>query len=756
MRGRTLVTGIVAVAGALHGANALAHERELEPLDTDVANPAVVKLLAPRIVQTSGGAEVNGTFSAPFVEPNVGGRTTEEKCIDAGTPNGGQLCKPAAGTLVSLPDGRIFYFDALEGTENNRYSIVAEGGTTFTNDAARLLDLRSGEPVWTEPAPFDGGANPQGDPGEPLIPGAQTTETYNDGALFGSHQSFLPDGRVLVQGGTDYSADPGVDGLPFGFVELTGIKSTRIFDPARNAFVQTGDTAARRWYPTLLAAGDGRYLNFSGVGKLLKPVYPQRPADSFTNVKEVERYDPATGKWTLLGDSAERDLPLYPRMHLLPDGKVFYNAAGQDFNPFGQSYGELIWMNLATFDPKTERWTDLGLANTATPLAPGFRGSTSSTMLPLVPDAGGAYTKARFLTAGGVLLPSPGSYLPTDQSSITTVDTAGGETGVSQEATGPLNQPRWFGQNVLLPDGKVVVFSGADKDEVVGPGSEMPIQQSEIFDPEKRTWTPIAVQNNPRTYHNSAVLLPSGEVLVGGHATISTLYLNNTTLPGGFAPHDGRDPSFEIFKPPYLFRGPRPVIAQAPKLLGFGRTVDVKLEGDAADVESVALVRNPAITHIIDADQRSVMLRIVERRGNVLTLETPPNGFVAPPGPYMLFVNGRNDKGAVPSIAAQLLVTDDAAAADRAADRSAARRCASRRVITVHARRAYRKTLRAAVVRIGKRTVGRIRRGRGGVRVDLRGRRKQTVRVRIVMRLRDGRRVIDTRTFRTCTRSGTR
>jgi hypothetical protein len=750
MRYRTLVAAMT-VTGALSGAQAFAHEGDLEPLDTDVANPAVVKLLAPKVVETAGGPEVNGAFSAPFVEPTVGGQTTDEKCVEAGTPNGGKLCKPAAGTLAALPDGRIFYFDALEGTENNKYSIVAEGGTTFTNDAARLLDLRGGRPSWSVPEPFDGGANPNGNPGEPLIPGGQTTETYNDGALFGSHQSYLPDGRLLIQGGTDYSADPGVDGIPFGIVELTGLQATRIFDPAKNRFVQTGDTASRRWYPTLIETGDGRYLDFSGVGKLLKPIYPERPGDSFTNVKQVERYDPATGKWTMLGRSADRDLPLYPRVHLLPDGKVFYNAAGQDFNPFGQSYGEAGWMNLATFDPKAERWAEHGIANTATPTAPGFRGSTSSTMLALEPDAGGAYTKARFLTAGGVLLPSPGSYLPTDQSSITTVDTAGGKTAIAQAATGPLNQARWFGQNVLLPDGKVVVFSGADKDEVVGPGSEMAIQQSELFDPKTGKWTPIAVQHNPRTYHNSAVLLPSGEVLVGGHATISTLYLNNTTLPGGFAPHDGRDPSFEIFKPPYLFRGPRPEIARAPSLLGFGRTVDVRVKGDAADIESVALVRNSAITHIVDADQRTVMLRIVGRRGNVLTIETPPSGNVAPPGPYMLFLNGRSAKGPVPSVAAQLLVTADAAA-DRAAIRTAQRSCASRRALTVHVRRAYRRTVRSTTVRIGKRRVGTIRGARRGARVSLRGMPKGTVRVQLVMRLRDGRRVIDTRTFRTCTK----
>ena len=57
----------------------------------------------------------------------------------------GLICKPAAGTLVALPNGKILYWDALEGTENNRFSIVTEGGKTFTNDAARLLDLGHGQ-----------------------------------------------------------------------------------------------------------------------------------------------------------------------------------------------------------------------------------------------------------------------------------------------------------------------------------------------------------------------------------------------------------------------------------------------------------------------------------------------------------------------------------------------------------------------------------------------------------------------------------
>lgn len=641
---------------------------QLHPLAT--ATPSTladntIGLLKPKSRPTTGGPETNGEFGLPFAEPTIQGVSTDAKCIKGPTPNGGakgpiaQICKPAAGTLVNLPNGKILFWDALEGTENNTFSIVGEGGATFTNDSARLLTgIASGKPEWGEPKPFDGGANPQGNPGRPLIPGLQTTETFNDGALFGSHQSFLPDGRLLVQGGTDYSLEPGIDGIPFGAVELTGLKATRIYDPKTNAFDQTGDAAYRRWYPTLVETGDGKYMNFSGVGKLIKPIYTDPITDSLTNVKQIEQYDPATAKWSLFPKRADYDLPLYPRMSLLPNGHLFYNAAGQDFNPFGQSIGETNWNDLASFDPKSATWKKLGLANTANPLAPGFRGSTSSTMLPLKPDADGEYTKASYLTAGGVLLPSPGSYFATSQSSITTIDTAGGKEKATQKKTGSLNQVRWFGQNIALPTGEVVVFSGGDKDEVVGPGTEFPVQQAELFDPAKNSWKPIATAHNPRTYHNSAVLLPSGEVLVGGHATISTLYLNNTTLPGGFAPHDGRDPSFEVFKPPYLFRGPRPTISTAPAKALYGKTmiITMKTAAEAANLDTVNLVRNSAITHIVDADQRTVQLRVVSHRGRRVKLSAIPNGNVAPPGPYMLFANAKSDKGPIPSVAKQLFV----------------------------------------------------------------------------------------------------
>jgi hypothetical protein len=136
---------------------------------------------------------------------------------------------------------------------------------------------------------------------------------------------------------------------------------------------------------------------------------------------------------------------------------------------------------------------------------------------------------------------------------------------------------------------------------------------------------------------------------VGGHAPITTLYGKHQTLPGGFSPNEGRDPTFEIFSPPYMFAGDRPAIRTAPEKLGYRETFRIVVDRDADAIKSVVLVRNPSLTHLVDADQRTVTLPVISRDGRVLEIAAPPNGNVAPPGPYMLFANGRVGDSIVPS-----------------------------------------------------------------------------------------------------------
>src|SRR5689334_24531261 len=77
-----------------------------------------------------------GTFAAPFVEPTIAGQATAEKCLTDG--NGELACKPAAGTLAMLADGRVLYWDALEGTERVQFSVIIEFGDEAANDQTRI------------------------------------------------------------------------------------------------------------------------------------------------------------------------------------------------------------------------------------------------------------------------------------------------------------------------------------------------------------------------------------------------------------------------------------------------------------------------------------------------------------------------------------------------------------------------------------------------------------------------------------------
>src|SRR3954452_15291975 len=388
-----------------------------------------------------------GRFDTPFAEPTIDGRPTPDKCVVKDGSSGSLLsddryldCKPAGVSVNVLPGDRVMYYDGLEGTENIRTSIVLEYGHNAGNDQSRLLDVRRR----TFTPPGTGPVFPAYRNHALFPPPLSSTETYNADALFCSDNKFLADGRVIALGGSGYYNDPGFQAgnSNYGVSELEGLQDARVYNPATNSWSRSGPMHIGRWYPTAVTLANGRLLVASGVEKLVKPAYPDRPAGTGTNVTETETYDPVTGRWAMNPASRKKSLPLYPRLHLLPDGKVFYNAAGQAFNPFGQSYDETSWNDASVYDPHTQTWRDLGIpglgdgpppdvqqgiGNPAGDAAqgfgipgggrafvfPGFRGSTFSMMLPLRPNAHGRYGRASFLTAGRrVHPPSPRRDLP--------------------------------------------------------------------------------------------------------------------------------------------------------------------------------------------------------------------------------------------------------------------------------------------------------------------------------------------------------
>jgi hypothetical protein len=620
-------------------------------LATGLAVPTL--LGAPTSAQAAvADPSVGGMFAAPFQEPG-----------QACTLESGAKCVPAGVSVVVLPNGKIVYWDGLEGMDEVKLTVASDFAKYARNSQSRLMDLRGGSPTWSTPTPYDGGANPNGNDNE-YLPGVphDNSNTRNDGDLFCSDQVLLSDGRVLTVGGTSYYFEPGsIAGR--GATELEGLKNSRIYDPNTNRWTQSGSMQYGRWYPSTITLADGKVLVASGVTKLIKPIYPNRPADSGANVRQTETYDPATGRFTTNPATANKSLPLYPRLHLLPDGKVYFDAAGQTFNPFGQSVDEATWNAASVYDPATQTWRDVGVPTVGG--LPGFRGSGFSQMLPLKAP----YDRAEFLSAGGVWGVSPGSYFATNSSTINTVDTSGGQDKFSTRSTKPLNQPRWYGTGVTLPTGEVLVFSGANRDEVDAPGSGNPIRQVEIYNPETDSWRTVNTATRSRTYHNSAVLLPDATVLVGGHAPLGTLYINNrvgdVTKKFGFSKPEP-DPTFEIYKPPNLFYGARPVITSAPSTVQYGQRMQIGVN-DPSSIKSVSLVRNTALTHLVDGDQRTVDLPVVAKDAHSVTVQSPPRAAVAPNGPYMLFVNKQTPKGLTPSVSRQLFVGSHASSAQTAA-----------------------------------------------------------------------------------------
>ena len=193
----------------------------------------------------------------------------------------------------------------------------------------------------------------------------------------------------------------------------------------------------------------------------------------------------------------------------------------------------------------------------------------------------------------------------------------------------PMHYPRSFHTLTVLPDGKVLASGGGESSD--GVDQSKGVLTPEIWDPNTNAWTLTASHTRSRLYHSSALLLQDGRVLLAG---------------GGAFGSATNETNAEIYSPPYLFKGPRPAITDAPATTRIGQTITVS-SPDASRVQSVSFVRMGSVTHNFDMDQRFMNLTV--RQGaapGTLSVDMPTSANTAPPGYYYVFL--LDDKG-VPS-----------------------------------------------------------------------------------------------------------
>ena len=321
--------------------------------------------------------------------------------------------------------------------------------------------------------------------------------------IFCSGMSFLPDGRVLVVGGTfmDGNEDPDDE-----FTDWAGLDAAIVFDPATEEWTELPRPAGSdgRWYPTQVLLGDGRTLVVSGLSS-------DAPGGLLNDAPEI--YNADTNSFTLLDTPAQRrDMALYPHLFTMPDGTVLLAGPAQ-------------W-DSDIFDPATlaDPWTDLP------PLATR-RDGANAILLPDGPD--GSTTVAAI---GG----RPSSGPPAAFNEMIDLADPTPTWGASRPSPSSAN-------------GRTRCSSRTDR-------------WSRSAAPTRSTARPSSARSSCTT-RSPEPGAPARARSRRAPTTPRRCFCRTGACspPATTATRSSPDDTGEVYSPPYLFKGPRPEISSAPE-----------------------------------------------------------------------------------------------------------------------------------------------------------------------------------------------
>jgi hypothetical protein len=436
-----------------------------------------------------------------------------------------------------------------------------------------------------------------------------------EGDIFCAGHTFLPDGKLLVAGGT-FKYDGSV--LNPKIPPFWGLEQTYLFDPLTLRWERVQNMKNGRWYPTCIMIPDGRVVTMAGLSKNFPWVF----------LGEIEVFSSERREWKTLKGSNWR-LPLYPRLHILPNGDIFYAGS---FNTHYVYPFVVTAFPSATLNIHTGKWKTIGNPNNVK------REEGTTVLLPLLPPD----YPARILLIGG--------GTPQGEDAISDVELIDfSRSNPKYQRKGNMKNPRYYNYAVILPDQNILVLGGK-----IGKKGHIPdhvlrslrqrhrhdgqlhhipeaVMEPELFKLDEEKWYPMADMKVDRLYHSNALLLPDGRVMTAGSNPERTM----------------NELRIEIFHPPYLFKGMRPTINKVPDRLRYGNTFEIETN-EASEIGSIALIRPSVTTHCLNVDQRYVGLQFNQINSNILKVSIPTNRNIILPGYYMLFIVNENK---IPSVA---------------------------------------------------------------------------------------------------------
>ncbi|KAF9449103.1 copper radical oxidase [Macrolepiota fuliginosa MF-IS2] len=381
--------------------------------------------------------------------------------------------------------------------------------------------------------------------------------------------------------------------------------------------------ATTRWYPSSLRIFDGSLMIVGGM-------HEQTPFYNTDPVNSLEFFPSKDGGVPRPLDVLARAGPVntFPRTIGLPDGRVFMAVGNQTIIYDIEANTETRLPNI----PNGVRVTNpLDGAVVLLPLHP-------PDYTPEVLICGGSTTSDQ-IPSENLSTQTPA----TDQCSRMTLTQEGIQRGWQIER---MLEPRIMPEIVLMPNGQGVIINGAQTgyasmssvgDPIGGSNADHPAFTPSLYTPDAPLGQRISnrempTTDIPRMYHSTATLTPQGNILVGGSNPNPTI-VNGTTYPSEFR--------IEYLNPPSM-TSDRPQLSNVPKQIAYNAEFDVNVtipKNLNPNNIKVALMDLGFSTHAFHQSQLLVFMEgNLKDNNRRLTIKTPPNNRVYPPGPAWIYL----------------------------------------------------------------------------------------------------------------------